>query len=269
MSRDVPLRLVTANAAAGRSGSGPPDVAPFALAAARLDPDVLAVQEVDHQLARSGGVDQTGVLAEALAAGSGRPWHARFAAAVHGTPGNVRTMRSAPATDLAEPSYGVALLSRHPVQEWWEHRMAPSGVKVPVRKPSWTEEDFVVVADEQRVALAARVAAPGGPVTVVTTHLSFVPWRAAAQLRELVAWARDLPRPLVLLGDLNLPGPVVTRLTRWKGVPSGPTYPADRPVARLDHVLLDPSPTAMAAGPATTHRLAGSDHLGLRVDVTG
>ncbi|WP_162599771.1 endonuclease/exonuclease/phosphatase family protein [Nocardioides solisilvae] len=262
------LALATGNAASGRDGRpgapSTPDLTDWAADAATLAVDVVAAQEVDHLLPRSGGVDQTALLREALS-GGGDAWHSRFAAAVHGTPGDITTMRSAPATRLAEPSYGVALLSRHPVTEWHELRMAPSAVKVPVPRPSWTDEPLVVVPDEQRVALAARVEAPGGAVTVVTTHLSFVPWRAAGQLRELVAWARGLPRPLVLAGDLNLPAPVVERLVRGAGlrrVPTGPTYPARRPVGRLDHVLVD---GLVPVGEASLHRLAASDHLAVVV----
>ena len=101
---------------------------------------------------------------------------------------------------------------------------------------------------------------------MVTTHLSFVPWRAAAQLRELVAWARALPRPLVLLGDLNLPGNIPATLTGWTPVAAGATYPAHRPVARLDHVLLDGLDPGQSTR-ATTHQLAGSDHLPLVCDL--
>jgi endonuclease/exonuclease/phosphatase family metal-dependent hydrolase len=266
------LRVATANAASGRAASpasAPPDLGPFARDAAGLDVDVLGVQELDHLLERSRGVDQTADLVDALARG-GAPWHARFAAAVHGTPGNARTMRHAPATDLAEPSYGVALLSRHPVEEWWEHRMEPSSLRVKVARPTWTDEQDVVVGDEPRVALAGRVAGPGGAVTVVTTHLSFVPWRAGGQLRELAGWARSLPRPLVLLGDLNLPGRIPSLVTGWSAVAAGPTYPADRPAVRLDHVLLDAGTTSLrAAGPATLHRLGASDHLAVRAELVG
>lgn len=277
MSTPSGLTLVTANAASGRetraelaAEAGAPDLTAWAEQAAALAPDVLAVQEVDHLLPRSGEVDQTALLVRTLAEqrtpADGAPWHSRFAAAVHGTPGNARTMRSAPGTDAAEPSYGVALLSRHPVAEWRELRMAPSAIRVPVPRPSWVDEDFVVVPDEQRVALAARIEAPVGDVTVVTTHLSFVPWRAAGQLRELVAWARDLPRPLVLLGDLNLPGRVPSTLTGWCAVAAGPTFPAGRPTVQLDHVLVDPR--SRPSEPATSHRLAGSDHLAWRVRLT-
>ena len=63
--------------------------------------------------------------------------------------------------------------------------------------------------------MAAVVAAPGGDVCVVTTHLSFSPLRARAQLRQVVRWCRDLPRPLVLMGDLNMPARLATGATSW------------------------------------------------------
>ena len=106
------LRLASANAASGRAGLGSArDLAGWAASAAALEVDVLAVQEVDHLLGRSGRVDQTAVIA-AVCAGGGPAWSARFAAAVHGTPGRADTMRPAPATLPDEPSYGIALLTR-------------------------------------------------------------------------------------------------------------------------------------------------------------
>lgn len=270
------LRLGTGNAASGRRPGGVWDLGPWAAAAATLAVDVLAVQELDRGLPRSGGADQAAQVAAALqAVDGGAPWSVRFAPAVLGTPGSHRTMRPAPgpaeggvadgaAADGAagdgeagsepEGAYGVALLSRHRVVSWHELRMAPSTARMPV-------------PDEQRVALAAVVDAPAGPVTVVTTHLSFVPRRAAAQLRELVAWTAALPRPLVLLGDLNLPAPLPGRLSGWAAGPRGATFPAARPMLQLDHVLLDPGrlPGRLAGG--RTQRLAGSDHLAVRADL--
>ncbi len=231
------LRVATANAASGRGAAGRPDLPAFAADAALLDVDVLAVQEVDHLLPRSGAVDQTAVLAAACA-GDGPPWTARFAAAVLGTPGPARAFRPATGGDreAGEPAYGVALLSRHPVTAWSELRMRPSRVALPVPDPAG---GLQWAPDEQRVALAGVVAAPGGPVGVVVTHLSFAPLRAAAQLRELRRWARDLPRPLLLLGDLNLPGGVPAALTGWAPLVRATTFPATAPRVQLDHVLLD------------------------------
>ncbi|WP_139984315.1 endonuclease/exonuclease/phosphatase family protein [Nocardioides litoris] len=262
------LRVATANGASGRDSRGTWSVEgweSWCAAAAGLDVDVLAVQEVDHLLPRSGGVDQAAVLDRTLA-GSGPRWEHRFAAAVHGTPGRAVDFRSAPATDPAEPSYGVALASRHPVREWRELRLAPSRIKLPLPLPPESGQRVLWVPDEQRVALAAVVEAPDGPVSVVTTHLSFAPTRAPAQLRELVAWAADLPRPLVLLGDLNLP-PVLLRtvgpVRAWTTALAEATYPAPEPRVQLDHVLLD----GLRATGAGTHRLADSDHLAVRAEL--
>lgn len=255
------LRVATANAASGRGREGRPDLMTWAADAARLEVDVLAVQEVDHLLARSGGVDQATAVARACA-GAGSPWVARFAAAVLGTPGPGAVSRPAAGgtREAGEPSYGVALLSRHPVRTWFELRMAPSGAALPVPDPSG---GLLWAPDEQRVALAGVVVAPGGEVTVVVTHLSFAPLRAAAQLRELRRWAVGLPRPLVLLGDLNLPGALPATLTGWTPLVRAATFPRGRPRLQLDHVLLDPGPSGAVGEPGGVHVLGGSDHLAL------
>lgn len=250
------MRVATANAASGRDVTGRPAFERWGQAAAGLDVDVLAVQEVDHLLERSGRTDQVAALARAM----GEGWQGRFAAAVHGTPGSLETMRPATGTLADEPSYGVGLLSRHPVREWRELRMAPSRVHLPFPLPPGAGKRVLWVPDEQRVALAAVVDAPEGPVTVVCTHLSFSPPRATGQLRELVAWASDLPRPLVLLGDLNLPGWWPERVSGWRSAGAAPTFPAAHPRVQLDHVLLDGDLTSEGAEAV---RVAG-DHLALR-----
>lgn len=269
------LRLATGNAASGRRLGRTYEIDPWARAAAALQADVLAVQEVDHLLPRSGHQDQTSRIAAALTtqgqegdrSRSGTPWTARFAPAVLGTPGSHRTMRpttAAPASRTlaseleASGGYGVALLSRHPVEEWHELRMAPSKVPMPV-------------PDEQRAAVAAVLRTPTGRLTVVTTHLSFVPLRARAQLKELLTWARPLPRPLVLMGDLNLPAPAPERISGWTPGLRAATFPAAAPLVQLDHVLLDPGDASVGSTArlmdASTVRLPGTDHLAVRADL--
>lgn len=261
------LRLATGNAASGRRLGRTYDVGPWARAAATLEVDVLAVQEVDHRLPRSGYEDQTARIAAALAErpwgdGAAPGWTYRFAPAVLGTPGSRRTMRPATAepgsdrlrSDLeAAGGYGVALVTRLPVLEWHELRMAPSRLPAPV-------------PDEQRAALAAVLHTRAGPLTVVTTHLSFVPPRARRQLAELLDWAAALPRPLVLMGDLNLPAPLPERVSGWQPGPRSATFPAAAPVVQLDHVLLDPGRSARWTDGRAV-RLTGSDHLALALDV--
>lgn len=267
---DLVLRLVTANAASGRDALGRPGHGDWAAAVARaqgaLDADVWAVQEVDHLLPRSGEADQTAELGTALSSG-GAAWSSRFAAAVHGTPGSSETFRPAQSSDPGEPSYGIALHTRLPVRSTRELRMAPSGLRIPVPLPAGAGARVLWVPDEPRVAVAVVLSTAAGDVTVVTTHLSFAPWQARRQLHEVVAWTRALPRPVVLLGDLNLHGPTPARLTGLVGSGTAPTYPSHRPRRRLDHVLLDPGGRAVRLTELGTPRLGGSDHLGVAAEL--
>jgi endonuclease/exonuclease/phosphatase family metal-dependent hydrolase len=122
------------------------------------------------------------------------------------------------------------------------------------------------IPDEPRIAMAAVVVGPSGPFSVVTAHLSFVPGYNGRQLRRIARWVEDLPRPLFLLGDFNLPGRLPARLTGYAPLAATPTYPSWKPKIQLDHVLAD------GLGPDRVRRvsvrtLAVSDHCGLAVDV--
>jgi len=258
------LRLATVNIASGRDDDGQVRLPRLAEALAGLDADVIALQEVDHLLPRSGTTDQTALLGAACGV-DGPPWDVRFAAALHGTPGPGGDARPAGTSPTDVPSYGVALLSRHPVAWTRELRLAPARGRRPIPLPPGTRPPIWFLADEQRVALAAVVHTPTGDVTVVTTHLSFAPGRAAIQLRRLRAWAADLPRPLVVMGDLNLPGTLPRRLTGWTPLVQARTFPAGRPRVQLDHVLADGLGHAVLAADAVS--IGGSDHRGLVVDL--
>ncbi|MCI3924880.1 endonuclease/exonuclease/phosphatase family protein [Paenibacillus sp. TRM 82003] len=264
------MRLASVNAASGRDlATGRVDTDRLAAAVAALGADVVAVQEVDHLLPRSGGVDQTVVLARACGVVRGG---ARFAATVHGTPGSPDTFRAAAATVPGEPSYGVALLSRLPVLEWRELRVAGSAARLPLVLPPGAGRRLRLVPDEPRAVVAAVVdaRAPGAagsrPVSVLGTHLSFSPLRAVAQLRELRRWAADLPRPLVLLGDLNLPPGVLGRALPWRPLVAGATFPSPAPRVQLDHALADGLP-AEAGAAGRVERVGGSDHRAVVVDL--
>ena len=259
------MRVATFNLLHGRSltdGSVPE--AALRAAAAELDADVVGLQEVDLRQERSAGADQTAVVAEAL----GAQW-CRFVPALHGTPGVAWTAATGDA-DAAEteggPAYGVGLVSRLPVRSWKARRFGPAPVGMPLMVPG--TRGLTMVADEPRVALAAVIETSAGPVTVVTTHLSFVPGWNIRQLRRIARWAAAMPGPRVLLGDFNLPGAWPALSTNgWTQAARVATYPSWRPRVQLDHVLTH----GMAAGePAPTSRvlrLGVSDHCALVVDL--
>jgi endonuclease/exonuclease/phosphatase family metal-dependent hydrolase len=111
----------------------------------------------------------------------------------------------------------------------------------PIRSPVYIPKaGILLLKDEPRVLLAAVVETPHGPMTVATTHLSFVPGWNVRQLRAAVRALRALPAPRVLLGDLNLPGGPVRAFTGWRTLARLPTFPSPSPRAQLDHVLADP-----------------------------
>lgn len=255
------MRLATFNILHGRSlRDGLVDPDRLAAAVAVIDADVLGLQEVDRDQERSSGHDLTAAAARGMSA---KEW--RFEPALVGVPGGA--WRAATDGDhepgRGEAAYGVALLTRLPVLEWFVVRLPAARVRAPVlvpgsRRPLW-------IADEPRVALAARVETSCGPVTVATTHLSFVPGWNAWQLRLLGRALRALPAPTVLLGDLNMLGRTPALASGFRALAAAKTYPTARPRVQLDHVLArGPLPPVVG-----THVLAlpVSDHRALAVDL--
>lgn len=252
-------RFVTFNVMAGRAPLAAFDVDRYAQAIASLDADVLCLQEVDRDQERSGREDLTAVAAEAMGAA-----HAVFAPALHGTPG--RSWRRATGDERAGPAYGNALLSRFPLSDVDFFRMPAAPLVVPLFVPG---HGMVPVREEPRIAVIAHVdTGTGSGLTVVGTHLPFVPGWNRIQLRRLADAVTQQPEPLLLLGDLNLRGRAPTRVTGWRSLAATPTHPAERPRWQLDHVLLRGDPAAFGRVVASEARgLPVSDHRALVVDV--
>jgi endonuclease/exonuclease/phosphatase family metal-dependent hydrolase len=256
------LRLATWNVLSGRTVNGGHDPEGLARSLVALDADVVALQEIDHLQARSGHRDQLADLVAALSQ-AGPLWTGHFLPTILGTPGLARSWR--PATedfvDADTAAYGIAVLSRLPVQSWHSLRWTSSWGRLPMLVPSprWRAVP-VPIPDEPRAALAAVVTTELGPVTVIGTHLSFLPGRTVHQLRALRRWAATLPAPRVLLGDLNLPGQLPTRLTGWRRLADVRTFPAHAPRVQLDHALADGlgegvrSQAVAVAGEVSDHR---------------
>jgi endonuclease/exonuclease/phosphatase family metal-dependent hydrolase len=246
------MRLATFNILHGRSVvDGRVDVGRFARAVSGLGADVLALQEVDRNRRRSGRVDLAGVAVEAMGAVDHR-----FAPTLTGWGPRGRS------------EYGVALLSRFPVLEWrvlalprrpwWRPVWRGGGQGGGHRGARWR-------VDEPRVAVVAVVDAPQGRFTVVATHLSYLGGWGERQLDGLARGLAGAPRPLVLLGDLNLRARVPETVTGWRPLATALTYPVARPTLQIDHVLADGGMRPLAPGWAVDTGL--SDHRAVVVDV--
>jgi len=256
---NAPLRVATWNICGGRTWDGARvDLDLTVATLRRLDADLVALQEVDRDLPRSGRVDQARLLGEAL----GMAW--RFAPALLGTPGGPGWRSASKAgwrpaepgsPDPGGAAYGIALLSRLPL-----------GAVETVRLPRRGDE-------EPRVAQVAEVVMGNSRLTVTGTHLSVVPRSSVGQLRALLRRLDGLGGPRLLLGDLNLCWPLVrvVALPGWRPLVHGGTFrnrPGGTlgPRVQLDHVL-----AAVPAGAAASRaRIVGgpaSDHLAVGVDL--
>jgi endonuclease/exonuclease/phosphatase family metal-dependent hydrolase len=301
----VRVRLVTWNVLHGCSpDDGRVDLDRFAAAVRSLDADVLALQEVDRGQSRSGHADLTEVAAQAMGArdrrfvpalvgdpgswapptefddgyddGAGGPGAGGPGAGAPGAAGadatgpsaaasapSAEALGLAPARDRQGPAYGIALVSRLPVISWRVIRVPPLPRPVPLllgRPPR-----PVLVRDEPRVALAARVDTGSGTLTVATTHLSFVPVWNLVQLRRLVRALEGEAGtdPLVLTGDLNTGARRAAWTSGLTGLAAGRTFPAGAPRSQLDHVL----GRRVTASEPGVHHLPLSDHRALGVSL--
>lgn len=252
------MRLATFNILHGRSlRDGTVDQQRFAAAIKQLDPDILALQEVDRAQPRSHHADLTSVAAEAMGA-----VEQRFVPALTGTPGAVWAPVTEP-DDPATAAYGVSLLSRYPALGW-EVLELP---RIPFRCPRVRHHPrrLAWAFEEPRAAVLGRFETPGGVLTAVCTHLSFVPGWGQLQLLAIRRALARVEGPVVLMGDLNLPGGQPARLTGYRSLARLPTMPTGRPTRQIDHILLRGGPGVVRE--ADNPEMELSDHRALVVEV--
>lgn len=162
---DYDLRVMTYNIRHGEGVDGVVDLERTAEVLSRNAPDLVALQEVDRQVARTGSVDQVRELARLTEM---NPAFAKF-------------------MDLEGGVYGLAILSRFPIERSWSIELPPG-------------------QHEPRTALAVRVNVPQvGPVTFVCLHFDWLAedFSRYAQAEALIAALSGVDTPVILAGDFN------------------------------------------------------------------
>jgi endonuclease/exonuclease/phosphatase family metal-dependent hydrolase len=243
------------------------DFSGFAQAAADLGADVLAIQEVDHGLARSNNAFQTRDIAIAMGA---KNW--AFAPSIIGSPeGKWEKASNDIATNIESisaidsGSYGIGIISRIKVLKWHRLNLGRSIVGMPLLIPDTEtgKAKAIYIKDEPRVALAAKLE---NGWTVINTHLSFVPGMNLYQLSKLKKWADSFGEKVLLLGDFNLPGGIPTIGSNWQSLHVQNTYPSWKPKIQFDYILSKGVALKDVIQVPTT-KSAISDHLPLTIEI--
>jgi endonuclease/exonuclease/phosphatase family metal-dependent hydrolase len=243
------------------------DFSGFAQAAADLGADVLAIQEVDHGLARSKNTFQTRDIAIAMGA---KNW--AFAPGIIGSPeGKWEKASNDIATNIESisaidsGSYGIGIVSKIKVLKWHRLNLGRSIVGMPLLIPDTEtgKAKAIYIKDEPRLAIAAELETGW---TVINTHLSFVPGMNLIQLAKLKKWADSFGEKVLLLGDFNLPGGIPAIGSNWQSLHLQNTYPSWKPKIQFDYILskgVDLKDVIQV--PTTTSGI--SDHLPLTIEV--
>jgi endonuclease/exonuclease/phosphatase family metal-dependent hydrolase len=242
--------------------------------------DVIGIQEVDEQLARSGNASQTAVVAEAM-----RTKYWGFAPVMVGAPGEKwRKLNSLDTKVITaencednrqsnlDGNYGIGIVSKVPIKHWDRLELGNSPFGMPLVIPTENKKGkqsvrFIYVADEPRVALAATL---DNGWTVINTHLSFVPFVNYRQLRKIKKWAAELAAKYgthtLIIGDMNLPKGLPAVVSQWNSLVEQNSYPSWGGKVQFDYILSDTlKPDQYEALP--TLNTGVSDHLPVRVNI--
>ena len=204
-AESVKLRLVAYNIKHGRGMDNKVDLRRIASVLRKLKPDLVALQEIDHTCTRSGNVDQAAVLGDLLG------MHHRFGTFM----------------DFQGGQYGLAILSRLPIQKSIRHQLAPGA--------------------EPRCALEVTVQPTNhSPLfSFVSIHNDWT--REAfrvAQVNDLIAGLKERKHPVILAGDFNAE-PKAESLARLSAsgfliLPkknNAKTFPSPSPRVEIDYFM--------------------------------
>jgi endonuclease/exonuclease/phosphatase family metal-dependent hydrolase len=201
------LRVVSFNIRHGVGVDGRLDLDRTAAVIRRLEPDLVAIQEVDENCRRSGGVDQAEALGKALG----------------------MQHRFGPLMDYDGGRYGLGVLSRLPIKATRQHAL-PRGAEL-----------------RGALEVEVEVAGLEEPVSFVCVHNDWTKEAIRVeQMQALVTALAASRHPVIVAGDYNgEPGSesfAVLADAGWRILAkdgakgASPTWPADKPRREIDHV---------------------------------
>lgn len=226
----VQIRVLSYNIHHGEGIDNKLDLDRIAAVILEVKPDIVALQEVDQDVARTGGVDQPAVLARLTR------MHVAFGANI----------------DLQGGHYGNAILSRFPIMRHQNH-LLPN-----------------IDNGEQRGVLAAEIPLPetNQRIRLLATHLDHRPdererLASAKKINELALQSPELPT--LLAGDLNAtPDSQTLRELEatWQiaNTTPLPTIPVQQPTRQIDYILFRPAEHWKVVEAKVLKEAIASDH---------
>ena len=202
-AKQTSLKILTYNIKHGYGMDGVVDLSRAAALIKSLDPDLVALQEIDKSTERTKRVDQTEEL------GRMTDMHAEFG----------------PFFDFEGGEYGMAVLSKREPSEVHNHRL-PDG-----REP------------RTALAITVTPIENGPELVFISIHFYATSEERRAQAETLLEILKDETRPVILAGDFNSrPESEVMNLfgEEWTIPDKGEdrfTIPSDDPRSEIDFIL--------------------------------
>lgn len=227
------LRVLTYNIHHAEGIDGKLDLARIARVIESVDPDLVALQEVDQRVERTKAVDQPAELARLTGL------EVVFGANI----------------ELQGGHYGNAVLSRLPIRRHENHKL-----------PCFDD-------GEQRGVLEVEFELPGHsqPLALLATHLDHRPDHreriaSAEAINKLIADRLD--QPAILAGDLNATAdspPLAVIWKQWQNTSRQmqPTIPVARPARQIDYILVRPEARWHIMETKVLDEAIASDHRAL------
>jgi len=211
-----------------------------------LDVDIVALQEVDAENNDGDNHNQAKTIAEIL---------------------NMDYVFF-PVEDTGVRAFGLAVLSRFPIRDYYFTRLPLSATLIP----------------RKRGAIRATIHTPAGSVHLFNTHLSLYKWEQRKQMKMLLEteWLLSVTdnKPAIFCGDLNAGSfsrtyrrvaNYLTDVQKALDEPwlPKPTFHARSPFLRIDHMFISrhftPRDVDVAINPYTR---TASDHLPLIAELS-
>jgi endonuclease/exonuclease/phosphatase family metal-dependent hydrolase len=228
-----PVRMLSYNVRHGEGMDGKVDLARIAWVVRSLNPDLVALQEIDRVAGRTGRVDQMKEL------------------------GNLTGMHYAFGSfmDYDGGEYGMGILSTIPIKEAVNFALPPG------------YEPRSALAVRVALGVASR------EILFVGVHLFETAEERLAQANTLIELFKDEMAPVILAGDFNSePGSGVIKLLKryWEVPDKGVdhlTWPSDNPEVEIDYIMFRPADRFEVVEQRVIDEPLASDHRPLVLEL--